>query len=198
MKWKGEYGVFKLNTSYKENMFYSTHYQSPVGGLMLASDGENIIGLWMEGQKYFAATVAEELTVKDDLPVFAFAKNWLDRYFSGENPAISELPLAPKGGEFRRTVWDILCKIPYGELTTYGEIAKEVAAKINKERMSSQAVGGAVGHNPIAIIIPCHRVVGASGSLTGYAGGIDKKVKLLEHESVNMSHLFVPTKGTAL
>ena len=106
--------------------------------------------------------------------------------------------MAPKGGEFRKAVWDILCKIPYGEVTTYGEIAKEVAVRINKERMSSQAVGGAVGHNPIAIIIPCHRVVGASGSLTGYAGGVDKKAKLLEHEGMDMSHLFKPTKGTAL
>jgi methylated-DNA-[protein]-cysteine S-methyltransferase len=191
--------LFVKQVTYKEkNMFYSTHYLSPVGGLMLASDGENIIGVWMDGQKYFAATMTEELTEKDDLPIFATAKNWMDRYFFGEKPSISELPLAPKGGEFRRAVWDILCKIPYGEVTTYGVIAKEVAVKINKEHMSSQAVGGAVGHNPIAIIIPCHRVVGASGSLTGYAGGIDKKTKLLEHEGMDMSHLFVPTKGTAL
>lgn len=179
-------------------MFYSTHYTSPLGATMLASDGENIIGLWLEGQKYFADTVTEEMTGKDELPVFSSAKSWLDRYFSGEKPVISELPLAPKGGEFRRAVWNILCKIPYGEVTTYGEIAKKMAARMNKEHMSSQAVGGAVGHNPISIIIPCHRVVGASGSLTGYDGGIDKKIRLLEHEGVDMSHLFVPARGTAL
>jgi methylated-DNA-[protein]-cysteine S-methyltransferase len=190
---------FVNQATYKEEkMFYSTQYLSPMGSIMLASDGENIIGVWMDGQKYFAATMKDKLTEKEDLPVFAAAKNWLDRYFSGERPSISELPLAPKGGEFRRAVWDILCQIPYGEVTTYGEIAKEVAARINKERMSSQAVGGAVGHNPISIIIPCHRVVGANGSLTGYAGGIDKKVKLLKHEGMDMSRLFVPTKGTAL
>jgi O-6-methylguanine DNA methyltransferase len=179
-------------------MLYSAHYSSPLGAVMLASDGENIIGLWLEGQKYFAATVTEEMAEKEELPVFIAAKNWLNRYFSGEKPAISELPLAPRGGEFRRAVWDLLCQIPYGEVTTYGKIAKGMADRMNKESMSGQAVGGAVGHNPISIIIPCHRVVGADGSLTGYAGGIDKKLRLLEHEGVNTSRLFVPATGTAL
>jgi O-6-methylguanine DNA methyltransferase len=165
---------------------------------MLASDGQNINGVWMGGQKYFAATVTEDITEKDDLLIFSSAKDWLDRYFSGEKPSISELPLTPYGGEFRRAVWDILCKIPYGEVTTYGEIAKEMAVRMNKVHMSSQAVGGAVGHNPISIIIPCHRVVGSNGSLTGYAGGINKKIMLLEHEGVDMSRFFVPSKGTAL
>ena len=179
-------------------MLYSTHYPSPLGMIMLAGDGKNIVGLWLEGQKYFADTVKEKMTEKEDQPVFTVAKSWLDRYFAGEKPAISDLPLAPKGGEFRRAVWDILCRIPYGRVTTYGEIAKKVAARMHKESMSSQAIGGAVGHNPISIMIPCHRVVGANGNLTGYAGGIDKKIKLLEHEGVDMSRLFVPTKGTAL
>lgn len=179
-------------------MVYSTHDASPLGAVTLASDGESIIGLWLEGQKYFAATVTEKMTEKEDLPVFSAAKSWLDRYFSGEKPALSELPLAPGGGEFRRAVWDILCEIPYGEVATYGEIARELAARMKKESMSSQAVGGAVGHNPISIVIPCHRVVGADGSLTGYAGGIGKKLWLLEHEGVDMSRLFVPAKGTAL
>lgn len=178
-------------------MVYTTHYSSPLGAIMLASDGENIIGLWLEGQKYFAATVKEEMSEKEDLPVFIAAKNWLSRYFSGERPAVSELPLAPGGGEFRRTVWNILCRIPYGEVTTYGEIAKEIADRMKKESMSSQAIGGAVSHNPISIMIPCHRVVGANGSLTGYAGGIGKKLRLLEHEGVDMSRLFVPTQSTA-
>jgi methylated-DNA-[protein]-cysteine S-methyltransferase len=180
-----------------EKVIYSTYYASPVGQLMIASDGENIIGLWMEGQKYFANTLTETIIEKDDLEIFDTANKWLDKYFDGKEPAISELPLAPRGGEFRKAVWKILREIPYGEVITYGEIAKKVAIQMNKENMSSQAVGGAVGHNPLAIIVPCHRVVGANGSLTGYAGGIDKKVKLLEHEEVDMAGLFIPTKSTA-
>lgn len=179
-------------------MFYSTHYSSPLGLLMLASDGDNLIGLWIEGQKYFGGTVDEDMTEEDDLPVLTATRNWLDKYFAGQKPSISDLPLAPFGGAFRKAVWDILCEIPYGEYITYGNIAKKMATRMGKASMSSQAVGGAVGHNPISIIIPCHRVIGANGSLTGYAGGISKKIKLLEHEGVDMSRLFVPTKGTAL
>lgn len=179
-------------------MYYSTKYISPIGRITMASDGRNLIGLWIDGQKYDAGTVSAEMTDSDDLPVFKNAKRWLDRYFMGERPSISELPLHPIGGAFRQGVWEILCEIPYGEVTTYGAIAKKMAARMGKERMSSQAVGGAVGHNPISIIIPCHRVVGTNGSLTGYGGGIDLKVKLLEHEEVDMTRLFVPKKGTAL
>ncbi|WP_068496809.1 methylated-DNA--[protein]-cysteine S-methyltransferase [Paenibacillus kribbensis] len=179
-------------------MYYSTQYSSPVGSITLASDGQNLVGLWLEGQKYFGGPVTEEMTEKCDLPVLDTTKDWLDKYFTGQNPAISDLPLAPNGGAFRKAVWDILCEIPYGKYITYGEIAKIVASRTNKASMSSQAVGGAVGHNPISIIIPCHRVVGANGSLTGYAGGIDKKIKLLEHEGVDMSKFFTPTRGTAL
>ncbi|WFA08025.1 methylated-DNA--[protein]-cysteine S-methyltransferase [Tissierella sp. Yu-01] len=179
-------------------MYYKTTYTSPVGLITLACDGDNLVGVWNEGQKYHGANISEEMTVKDDIPVLEVTKKWLDRYFAGKNPAISELSLAPIGGEFRQIVWDILCQIPYGGLITYGDIAKMVAAKMNKTTMSSQAVGGAVGHNPISIIIPCHRVVGTNGSLTGYAGGISTKVKLLELEGVDMSRLFVPTRGTAL
>ena len=135
---------------------------------------------------------------KDAVPLFDIAKKWLDRYFSGQKPDVAELPLAPQGNAFRQGVWEILCTIPYGEVITYGSIAKKMAVKLQKERMSSQAVGGAVGHNPISIIIPCHRVVGANGSLTGYAGGIEKKIKLLELEGVDMSGFFIPQKGTAL
>jgi len=179
-------------------MLYKTHYSSPVDNILLASDGDNLIGLWIDGQKYYTDTVDIDMTEKNDLPVFIFAKKWLDQYFSGQKPAISDLPLAPAGGEFRRAVWDILCEIPYGQYITYGDIAKKMAVRMNKTSMSAQAVGGAVGHNPISIIIPCHRVVGSNGSLTGYAGGLDKKIKLLEHEGADMSRLFVPTKGTAL
>lgn len=179
-------------------MLYSTDYISPMGPMTLVGDGENLVGLWIAGQKYFAENVKDTVAEKPDLPVFGMIKKWLDAYFNGEQPAISKLPLAPIGGEFRKAVWDILREIPYGQCTTYGEIAKKMAVKMNRKTMSSQAVGGAVGHNPISIIIPCHRVVGASGSLTGYAGGIDKKVKLLEHEGVDMSRFFIPSKGTAL
>ena len=182
----------------KETMYYSTYYSSPVGRLMLASDGENLVGLWMVGQKYFGETVTDEMTEKQNLPVFKAASRWLDSYFKGKQPTIADLPLAPSGGTFRRLVWDILCEIPYGEVMTYGDIAKKTAAQMKKPSMSSQAVGGAVGHNPISIIIPCHRVVGGNGSLTGFSGGIDKKIKLLELEGADMSRLFVPKKGTAL
>ena len=179
-------------------MFYSTDHASPLGSLTLASDGENLVGLWMDGQKYFAATARDRLEKKPDLPAFATAKKWLDAYFAGKKPAISGLPLAPIGSEFRKAVWVILCGIPYGQCTTYGEIAKKMAVRMGKKSMSSQAIGGAVGHNPISIIIPCHRVVGSNGSLTGYAGGIGKKIKLLEHEGADMSRFFTPGKGTAL
>jgi methylated-DNA-[protein]-cysteine S-methyltransferase len=134
----------------------------------------------------------------DDIPLFVKAKDWLDSYFTGKKPDPSELPLAPVGGTFRQGVWSILRSIPYGEVTTYGDIAMRMAAKLGKTTMSAQAVGGAVGHNPISIIVPCHRVVGSNGSLTGYAGGIAIKVRLLEHEGVEMNALFVPKKGTAL
>jgi len=179
-------------------MYYRTTYPSPVGLITLACDGDNMIGVWNEHQKYHGAGISAEMIEKDDMPVFNAAKKWLDRYFAGKKPIISELPLAPIGGEFRKSVWTILCEIPYGEIVTYGDIAKKIADKMNRETMSSQAVGGAVGHNPISIIIPCHRVVGANGSLTGYAGGLKIKEKLLVLEGVDMSRLFVPTKGTAL
>lgn len=179
-------------------MYYSTACPSPVGTITMASEGENLVGLWIEGQKYHCATIPKIMTEKHDIPVFDLAQKWLDRYFAGEKPAISELPLAPTGGEFRQGVWSVLCEIPYGEVITYGDIAKKMAAKMNRASMSSQAVGGAVGHNPISIIIPCHRVVGTNGSLTGYAGGVTTKVKLLMLEGVDMTPLFVPQKGTAL
>lgn len=157
-------------------MMVKMEYASPVGLLTLASDGDSLTGLWLEGQKYFAQGMPESMPVQDDLPVFALARDWLDRYFAGKRPEASELPLDPQGSAFRQSVWRILCEIPYGQTVTYGEIAKRLSCK------SAQAVGGAVGHNPISIIIPCHRVLGAGGSLTGYAGGTDKKIWLLRHE----------------
>ena len=173
-------------------MVYKTYYDSPVGKLFIASDGENIIGLCMEGQKYYLDKIEKEGILKDDLAIFKKTKKWLDRYFKQEKPEVSEISLAPEGNTFRQYIWELLCEIPYGETITYGELAKKVAKKLNKPSMSAQAVGNAVGHNPISIIIPCHRVVGKNGSLTGYAGGIDKKIKLLEIENVNMEKFFVP------
>jgi methylated-DNA-[protein]-cysteine S-methyltransferase len=166
-------------------MYYSAHYASPLGLIMLASDGENLTGLWNAGQKYFAASVKSGTAEKPDLPVFAAVKKWLDAYFAGSKPVVSELPLAPAGSEFRKAVWELLCVIPYGKCTTYGKIARSMATRMNKKSMSSPAVGGAVGHNPISIIIPCHRVIGSDGNLTGYAGGIDKKIKLLAFEGID-------------
>lgn len=179
-------------------MYYATDYISPLGRVKLTTDGEALIGLWLEGQKYFGGKVKEEFVENRSLPVLENAKDWLDRYFAGKKPEISELPLAPMGSAFQQGVWELLCEIPYGQVTTYGEIAKKMAARMGKSSMSGQAVGGAVGHNPISIIIPCHRVVGANGSLTGYAGGIKKKVKLLEHEGVDLQKFFIPKEGTAL
>ncbi len=179
-------------------MLYTATYPSPVGNITLASDGNHLIGLWIKGQKYYGGTLSEEWMTQKDIPVFVSAKKWLDRYFAGERPSIAELPLAPVGGEFRQNVWSLLCQIPYGEVITYGDIAKKMAVITGRENMSAQAVGGAVSHNPISIIIPCHRVVGKNGSLTGYAGGIDVKIKLLTLEGVDMKKLFIPKKGTAL
>lgn len=178
--------------------YYATNYHSPVGVMTLASNGKELVGLWNEGQKYHGAKIAELLVTRDDLPVFAQTRSWLDAYFKKEKPDIRELPLAPEGSDFRQAVWRILCAIPYGEVITYGKIAQEMAVQQGKTKMSSQAVGGAVGHNPISVIIPCHRVVGADGSLTGYAGGLQTKIALLELEDVDMTSLYVPTKGTAL
>jgi O-6-methylguanine DNA methyltransferase len=179
-------------------MIYKTYYLSPIGSLTLASDGENIVGLWLEGQKYYGGNILEEMIEKENLEIFVKTKDWLNKYFNGEKPNTSEIPLAPIGGEFRKMVWDELYKIPYGETTTYGEIGEKIAKKMNKKTMSGQAIGGAVGHNPISIIIPCHRVVSSNGSLTGFAGGINKKIDLLKLEGVDMSNLFIPKKGTAL
>lgn len=179
-------------------MYYSAHYKSPVGDILLISDEKSIIGLWIGRQKYIESTMPNDITERENFPVLKEGVAWLNDYFAGRKPELTGLPLSPIGGSFRQQVWKILTEIPYGELTTYGNIAKEVAKRMRKDRMSAQAVGGAVGHNPISIIIPCHRVVGSNGSLTGYGGGIEKKVKLLEHEGADMSGLFIPKKGTAL
>lgn len=167
-------------------MIYKSYYESPIGKLLLASKNNKLIGLWIEGQKYYLGNLNEELQENNEEEIFVKTKEWLDRYFKGEKPQISELELEPIGSEFRKNVWKLLCKIPYGQVTTYKNIAEDMAKIMNKKQMSAQAVGGAVGHNPISIIIPCHRVIGTDGSLTGYAGGIDKKIKLLKLENANI------------
>lgn len=173
-------------------MMYTMHYRSPLGGILLAADNMGLTGLWFDGAKYYA----EQLDPKHEereTPILREAVRWLDIYFSGKEPDFTP-PLHPIGSPFRQEVWELLRKIPYGETTTYGALAQQVARRYNAERMSAQAVGGAVGHNRISIIIPCHRVVGTGGSLTGYAGGIEKKIRLLELECVNTSVFYAPGK----
>jgi methylated-DNA-[protein]-cysteine S-methyltransferase len=177
-------------------MEYIHHYDSPLGGITVASDGNALTGLWFDGQKYFADTLDADHTEKA-LPVFDRTGQWLDIYFSGREPGFTP-SLCMKTTPFRKMVWEVMLTIPYGHTMTYGEIADRIAKKKGASHMSAQAVGGAVGHNAISLIIPCHRVVGTNGSLTGYAGGIDKKVKLLSLEHADMSSFYVPRKGTAL
>ena len=162
-------------------MDYTHHYVSPLGGITMASDGEYLTGLWFDGQKYFADTLSVQREEKD-LDVFCRTDNWLDIYFSGKEPNFTP-PLRMKGTEFRQEVWQILLTIPFGKTMTYGEIAKILADRRGTDSMSAQAVGGAVGHNPISLIVPCHRVIGTNGALTGYAGGLEKKAWLLDMES---------------
>ena len=177
-------------------MQYITHYQSPIGGILLAADETGLTGLWFDGEKHYAGHLDPEREEKDT-PILEQTKEWLTVYFSGREPLFYP-PIHMAGTPFRLSVWKVLQKIPYGKTVTYGEIAREIAAQKGLSRMSAQAVGSAVGHNEISIIVPCHRVVGTNGSLTGYAGGIDRKVKLLALEKVDMRTFFVPAKGTAL
>ena len=162
-------------------MKYRSHYDSPLGGITLGSDGKALTGLWFDGQKYYADTLEKD-AAEADLPVFAKTKRWLDLYFEGKDPGFTPV-LRMTGSDCRQEVWKILLSIPYGRTMTYGEIARLVAEKRGLDHMSAQAVGGAVGHNPISLIVPCHRVVGANGSLIGYGGGIEKKRWLLEREN---------------
>jgi methylated-DNA-[protein]-cysteine S-methyltransferase len=164
---------------------------SPVGRLTLACDSDNLIGLWIEGQKHYGESLSEEVEETEDSPLLRDAKGWLDRYFEGKRPSPSELPLAPEGTEFRKEVWKIIREIPYGELITYCDISNKIEAQRGK-RMCGQAVGRGVSFNPIAIIIPCHRVVGINRKLTGYTAGLGTKIQLLEHEGIDTSRLRMP------
>ena len=169
-------------------MDFIHHYHSPLGGITLASDGETLTGLWFDGQKYFGSTLSAEYEEKI-LPVFEQTDVWLDIYFSGSDPDFTP-PLSMETTPFRRSVWEILLLVPFGQTITYGELASLLAEQKGFPHMSAQAVGGAVGHNLISLIIPCHRVIGSDGSLTGYAGGLEKKIRLLELEKAGVAVLY--------
>lgn len=171
-------------------MEYIYKYRSPLGGITLAGEEDALTGLWFDGQKYFGSGLKEGAK-EQSLPVFDRTKEWLDKYFSGENPGFVP-PLRFASTTFRAAVWKILLEIPYGQTMTYKKIAEKMAEQMGLPHMSAQAVGSAVGHNPISLIVPCHRVVGTDGSLTGYAGGLDKKAKLLALEKAEMEGLFLP------
>ena len=178
--------------------YYKTTYKTPEGfsDIIINSDGEYITGLWFEGSR---DSLKHKLDCEEkELPIFEETKKWLDIYFNGKEPQFTPKYRIENLTPFRKDVIDIMNNIPYGKIVTYNDISKIIAEKKGIERMSSQAVGGAVGWNPICLIIPCHRVVGSNGSLTGYGGGIRNKVKLLELEGNDMSKFFIPKRGTAL
>jgi methylated-DNA-[protein]-cysteine S-methyltransferase len=170
-----------LKSEFSDN-FKLSENKSPVGLLTVASDGSTVSGLWIEGQKYFTKTLEAD-ALEQNLPVFDTVRKWLDIYFSGKEPDFIP-PLMPKGSPFQKSIWTILCTIPYGQTTTYGELANEFALRNKGKPGSARATGGAVGRNPVSILIPCHRVIGKNGNLTGYAGGIAAKIKLLRLEGV--------------
>lgn len=182
---------FKKEKQKMENIMYTSTYDSAIGSLLLAADDIGLVGLWLNSDRFYANLLANREYIAKETPILQEAKRWLDVYFSGREPKI-ELPIHLIGTPFRQEVWQLLLQIPYGQVATYGDLAKKMAEKRGVEHMSAQAIGGAVGHNEISIIIPCHRVIGANGNLTGYAGGIDKKLKLLELEGVDTKKLFLP------
>ncbi|MGN0594247.1 MAG: methylated-DNA--[protein]-cysteine S-methyltransferase [Hominimerdicola sp.] len=168
-------------------MLYRTNYNSPIGKLILMSNETELIGVWLEGMKCPLRISDNDISDKGNVKILWDTKRWLHRYFSGEKPHIGEISLNPNGSDFQKLIWKLLCEIPYGKTVTYGELADKAAKIMNKKSMSAQAVGGAVGKNPILIIIPCHRVIGKNGSLTGYAGGVEKKLDLLKIEKSNLN-----------
>lgn len=183
-------------------MNYIASYASPFDELTIITNETDLLYLCMDGQRYYTdidtTTPICAKAQSDEPAILTQTRRWLDRYFAGEKPTPDELNLKPAGSPFRQLIWQFLCEIPYGETVTYGDLAKKAADLMGKKKMSAQAVGGAVGHNPISIIIPCHRVIGTGGNLTGFGGGIHKKIQLLTFEGVDMTPLFIPKKGTAL
>ena len=175
----------------KESMHYLNHYESPLGAMTMASDGDRLTGLWFDGQKYDRSTINDEAALEPDLPVFTRTAQWLDTYFGGTDPGFTP-PIRVEGSDFKRMVTSIMLSIPFGATSTYARIAAEVARRTGRKQMSAQAVGGAVGRNPIVLIVPCHRVLASNGGLRGYAGGVDRKERLLQMEGVNVSGLSTP------
>ncbi len=175
-------------------MLFHYIYHSPLGVIQLLADKDALLNLSLKGQAFPEPSESVcSISVKES-SILKATVEWLDAYFAGKKPSISTLSLAPQGSAFRQSVWELLLQIPYGEVRTYGDIAQEIGAKRGIAKMASQAIGGAVGHNPIPIIIPCHRVIGANGNLTGYGGGIDLKIKLLAHEGVDVTKLSMPKR----
>ena len=168
-------------------MICYSKYVSPLGAITLAGDNDALTGLWFDGQKYFPSLLS---CTEKDLPLFGQVRDWLERYFRGENPPI-DFPIRTEGLPFRQQVWKLLRTIPYGKTVTYAHIAHVLGTATGKT-CAAQAVGGAIGHNPISIVIPCHRVVGTNGALTGYAGGLDKKYFLLQLEGADLNQLHFP------
>lgn len=171
-------------------LYYTEYTTQELGTLTLATDGLALCGCWFEGQRFFGYPYREAEKREDSTqPILHEACAWLDSYFAGEKPHPGKLILKPEGTIFQRRVWRMLQEIWYGNVTTYGQLAFKLALQTDKPSMSAQAVGSAVGHNPISIIIPCHRVIGADGSLTGYAGGIERKQWLLNFEGADLKHI---------
>lgn len=174
-------------------MIYKAYYDSPIGILTLYSDSENLIEVRFPKDRHASKKAYPNVIINDDLDVFKRTKNWLDKYFAGKNPNLNELPLKFIGSAFRKQVWQLLCEIPYGKVVTYKGIARLISPT-----MSAQAVGNAVGYNPLCIIVPCHRVIGANNNLVGFGGGLDTKKWLLQHEGIDISKMVTPSRGNAL
>lgn len=170
-------------------MYYKSTYESPLGQIVIVSDDETIKGVWFADQKYFASNYDLDTAIDQETPVISQTKSWLDAYFAGENPPVDTSILNPEVTPYRQQVLDALLNVPYGQTISYQEIADQVAINTPGKRGSARAAGGAVGHNPISILIPCHRVVATNGALTGYAGGIDRKIALLALEGFDQSKL---------
>ena len=162
---------------------YCCNYHAPIGKLTIASTDVGICGIWIEGQKHFPAVLPMCISPEEGPQPLFLVCRWLDAYFAGEEPDISSIPIDPHGSDFQILVWKHLCSIPYGCTATYGQLADTIAQELGITKMSAQAIGGAVGRNPISILIPCHRVIGVRGQLTGYAGGLSNKHWLLQHEN---------------
>ena len=170
------------------NIKFKSYYNSPLGKIIIVTDNASVYGVYFDNQKYMPENL-EDYEINDNILAIKEVKNWLDEYFEGKNPSVKKLSIKLIGSEFKLLVWNVLKTIPYGKTLTYGEIAQMLSKKMNKEKMSARAVGSAVGHNPISIIIPCHRVLGKNNKITGYAGGINKKIELLKLEGINVNNL---------